>query len=177
MKKYFLLLSVFALCTVYIFYTNYNKKEEQAQKGDPPILQWTHINLGGTVEKPKNDPIRIGKLQTSYIMYTKGDITFDQMVQENIMNLRGVLNYPFNPKKGYLFSVGYDDNSKVQFYYQSNQEETRTVILRVSYHELGNNVKKIYDGGYFKLVSVDMDNPEQLLAYDQNSDEFIIAVD
>ncbi|MFF2798063.1 hypothetical protein [Lysinibacillus xylanilyticus] len=176
MKKYLVLLFVFTACSVYIFYTNYSSKEESIPEEDAIIHEIPAINIGGTVKEPENNTVSIGKLQTSYIMYTNGDIDFDNMIRENTNNLKHVLNFPFNPLPGYLFSVGYDENSKTQFYYQSNKEETRTVILKVVHSKNGNKVTKMYDGEYFKLVSVDLDNPNQLLAYDYNNDEFVIGV-
>lgn len=176
MKKYLVLLSVFIICSVYIFYTGYNNDSESSGKGDAPIDEEQSITLGGTVEEPKNDIVKIGEIQTAYIMYVNGDIEFDDMVRKNMTLLKDVFNYPFNPMKGYLFSVGYSDNSKTQFYYQSDQEETRTVILKVEYNENGNEVTKIYDGEYFKLVSIDEENPNQILAYDRDNDTYMMVV-
>lgn len=176
MKKYLLLLSVFVLVSGYIFYKGYFNKPTAAADGDAPIGHTPTITIGGIVKEPNNDTVSIGKLQTSYIMYVKGDIDFDKMVLQNMENLKKVLNYPFNPKKGYLFSVGYDDRSAVQFYYQSNQEETRTVILKVVYGDKSNKVSKLYDGRYLKLVSVDDTDANRLLTYDENNEESIIEV-
>lgn len=177
LKKYLLLLSGFVLISGYIFYKGYLDGDKSSDIGDAPSHEVEPINLGGVVEEPLNDIMSIGKLQTSYVMYVKGDIDFDTMVEENINNLESVLNYPFNPQKGYLFSVGYDDNSATQFYYQSNQEEFRTVILKVKHRDKRNEVTKIYDGEYLKLVTVDEHNPERLLAYDVENDEFQLEVD
>lgn len=175
MKKFLLLLSVFVLVSGYIFYKDYSHQRELATTGDSPLKgEYKPVVLGGTVEQPLNNTISIGKLQTSYIMYIKGDISYDQMVQENIKNLEKVLNYPFNPQKGYLFSVGYDDNSAIQYYYQSDQKETRTVIIRVQSGEKKNRVTKIYDGVYLKLVSTSEGNPNRLLTYDaQNTESYV----
>lgn len=177
MKKYLLLLFGFVLISGYIFYKGYFGESKSADIGDAPIHEVGAINLDGTVEEPQNDVMSISKLQTSYVMYVKGDIDFDTMLEENINNLGNVLNYPFNPQKGYLFSVGYDDNSATQFYYQSNQEELRTVIIKVKHRDKRNEVTKIYDGEYFKLVTVDERNPKRLLAYDVDNDEFLLEVD
>lgn len=176
MKKYLLLLFGFVLISGYIFYKGYLDGDKLAGEGDAPIHDIPSINLGGIIEDPENDVASIGKLQTSYVMYVKGNIDFDDMVEENISNLKKVLNYPFNPQKGYLFSVGYDENSATQFYYQSNQEESRTVILKVKYGNKENKVTKIYDGEYFKLVAVNEDNHKQLLVYDADNSEFYIEV-
>ena len=176
MKKFLLLISLFICCTVYIFYIGINHTKESVDTGDAPLEYEGGLTLGGTVENPKNDTVKIGELQTAYIMYTKGLTDFDSMVETNMELLKDVLNYPFNPMKGYLFSAGYDDNSAVQYYYQSNQEETRTVIIRVEHNEDGNIVRKVYDGDYFKLVAVDEENTNYIYAYDSDNDKYRMVV-
>ena len=177
MKKLLVVLSLFVFCTVYIFYVGYREDMKSSSEGDAPIHDIPKYYLGGKVEEPKNDTIKIGELQTSYIRYVKGDIDYDTMVKENMDNLKYVLNYPMAPEKGYLFSADYAYNSRIQVYYQSNQEETRTVILKVIYNEDGNDVTKIYDGQYFKLVVVNEENPSQVVAYDINNDPMYINVE
>lgn len=178
MKKFLILSALFGAVSYMVFLGYYSWSAEGSSEGDPPLkIETVPTVLGGTVKKPHNDTITIGEMQTSYIMYVKGDIEFDQMVEENMDNLRRVLNFPFNPEKGYLFSSGYDDNSVTQIYYQSNQEETRTVILKVVHGKKENSVEKIYDGNYFKLVAVNEDNPKELIAYDEEHDAHKIEVE
>jgi len=177
MKKLLIVLLLFVICSVYIFYVGYKEKVDSSSEGDAPIHDIPQITLGGKVEEPVNDTIKIGQLQTSYIMYVKGDISYDQMVEENMDNLKKVLNYPMAPEKGYLFSADYAYNSRVQVYYQSNQEETRTVVLKVVYNEDGNKVTKIYDGDYYKLVVVDEENPSRVIGFDKESEPSYINVE
>ena len=179
MKKFIALLLIFGLATVYIFYLNEEReKADQAKlEGPQPTRDIPTITLGGTIEDYEDDPVKIGEIQTSYIMYTKGDISFDDMVKENMEHLKDVLIFPFAPHKGYLFSSDYDTNSRIQVYYQSNQEETRTVVLKVKYNEDGNEVQKLYDGDYFKLVVVNEDDPTQVIGYDKNHEEHYIDVE
>lgn len=176
MKVYLALIAVFISCSIYIFYNTSIKEDNGNGEGDAPLEQYGSLTHGGVAENPNNDTLKIAEIQTSYVKYNKGTIDFDTMLEENMTNLESVLNFPFNPLKGYLFSVGFDLESKHQFYYQSNMEETRTVILEVIHQEDKNLVRKIYDGTYLKLVSADDENPNQLLLYDANNQESKLVI-
>lgn len=161
---------------MYVFYDFKNK--EELSESDPEFnYDLDTRTLGDVVKKPINDTLSIGKIQTDYILYHKGEITFEQHIGGVMENLKQVLNYPFNPQPNYLFSVGYDETSAVQFYFLGNKEETRTVIFRVEAGKKENKVSVIYDGNFYKLVSISRDDNNALEAYDKDDNMTLIEVE
>lgn len=174
MKVWVSLLILFSLVTGYVFYSAYiNKTEDDV--GDAPIHELPKYKLGGTVEKAVNKISSISELQTAYIKYINGYIGFNKLVDETTLLLQTVSNYPFSPNKGYLFSAGFDYDSAVQIYYQSNQEETKTVIYKVEVGDELNKVSIIYNGKYLKLVSA-TDTDSTLALYDNENNEIFMVV-
>lgn len=172
---------MFSGLTAYIYINKDMFSEDEELVGDAPVemagLSHKPKVIGGTIKEDKvTDIAKIAEMQTDFALYYNGKINFDDMTNRNITNLTKVFNYPYKAQKGWLFSAGYDENSKVQVYAQSSLDDTRTVIYKVTYNDKGNKVEKIYDGTYFKLTAVDQTNPNQVIGYDANHDEHIVEV-
>ena len=176
MKRWFVLVTITIGVTTYVFYSGYLNGKEKNEVGDEAIQEIPDTKLGGIAEDPVNDTLVIGNIQTDYVKSVKGLMTFDELINKTEKNLELVFNYPFNPEKGYLFSVGYDYDSAIQFYYQSNQQETKTVIFRVDYGEKKNKVTRVYDGTFLKLVAVNPGEPDKLYLYDKDNQEHVMVV-
>lgn len=180
MRNLIILLLAFSAVTAYI-YSNRDFGEslipaDLEEKADL-YMPYPEPTVGKKIKKDKVTKYEsVLQLQNEYAMYRSGRIDFNELKNRTVVLLKDVFIFPRVNERGWLFSAGYQTTSSMQIYAQSDLENTTTVIYKVTYNEEGNKVEKIHDGKYYKLVSVDLTDPNYIIGYDANHDETRIKV-
>lgn len=142
---------------IYGLYVYNDNKEQERSLEEQRVPEGRIIEetiLGGSLKEIESSLPHMNQIQTAFVKYSKGKITFEQESDEFKKALAHTHTFPNLALSGYLFDTGYHMSSKVRVFFHADLDKTRTRAYKVVYGKTQSEVTTIYDGSYKVVVTI-----------------------